>query len=193
MRLRPLEWLTLGVALTFVVLSGVAALPRLYLVPIAWLVLALILMLLLVWSAFHAEMHWPRERWRALVPLLLGIAGCVGRYPARALGTAVLDRQFIHTLPAYKQVVERYRTGVVAPGDLSLDALPPTLRGCCYRVVGVRDKAGDWIVEFWEEMPFPAHHDAWMYYDGDSLRAVARDREWYDGYRVAPHWYRVAD
>lgn len=193
MRFRPLEWLTLGVALSFVVLSGVAALPRLYLVRIAWLVLALILMLLLVWSGVHAAMYWPRQRWRALVPLLLALGGCAGRYPARALGTTVRDRRFVRALPAYAQVVEGYRTGVVAPGELSLAELPPALRGCCYRIVGVRDKAGAWIVESWEERRFPVHHDAWMYYDGDSLRAVVREREWYAGYRVAPHWYRVAD
>ena len=141
----------------------------------------------------HAATNWRRERWRAFLPVTLAVGGFALSFPAADAGFEYRDRQFRRALPAYQQVVERFQSGALRPGELALDSLPPALRGCCYLVTGGRDRAGDWIVEFWVARRFPVHHEAWMYYAGPSLASARRQRAWYSGYRVAPHWYRVSD
>jgi hypothetical protein len=193
MRLRPVEWCTLATAVTFVAAVGLDAMFRRPPVRGVWLLLGLGLSGLVLLGIGLALNGWQRDRWRALLPLALALGGFAVSFPAADAGTSYRDRQFRRALPAYELVVDRFRSGALPPGVLSLDSLPADLRGCCYRVVGLRDATGHWVVEFWVARRFPVHHEAWMYYAGASLEAVARERAWYRGYRVAPQWYSVTD
>jgi hypothetical protein len=193
MRLRKLEWFALGVALLTVTEGGVYGFRKIPELQLAGLLLWLVVGLLILIGAGLAFVNWPRDRWRALAILDVAFGGLLLQYGAGSLGAWYRDRLFLRDLATYERVVEGFRSGAVRPGVLSPDSLPAEMRPCCYRVVGGSDAAGRLFVEFWTEWGFPMHHFAWLYYAGDSVRQVARDREWYSGYRVAPHWYRVAD
>lgn len=155
--------------------------------------LGLVVAVLVLFGVGRALGMWRQERWRALVLPALAMSGFVLALPAADVGIWYRDREFVRDLPAYQLVVDRFRSGALPEGVLPLDSLPAELRECCYRVLGVQDADGEWIVEFWVARRFPVHHEGWMYYSGPSGREAARSRAWYSGYRVAPHWYRVAD
>jgi hypothetical protein len=192
-RVRPLEWCALAGAIAFSIANGFDVIPAPPPTRLIWLVLVLVLLVMLFIGVCYAIARWQRDRWRALVPAMIAIGGFPLALVAADVGLWHRDREFRHALPAYERLVDRFRSGALPQGILSLDSLPGELRGCCYRVVGLRDTTGQWLVEFWVAHRFPVHHEGWMYYSGPSGREAARSRAWYSGYRVAPHWYRVAD
>jgi len=193
MRLRKLEWFALSVAIASATVEGIYGYRKIPLVLLAMLALWLALGLLAVVGTLLAIGTWRKDRWRTLVVPVIAVSGFLFGYQAGGIGTGYRDKQFLRVLPVYERVVGEYRSGATPLGAMSLDSLPADIRSCCYLVTGGRDSAGELFVEFWVERAFPVHHAAWLYYSGNSAREVARARAWYSGYRVAPHWYRVAD
>ena len=193
MKLRLVEWLTLGAAAALAISVAIDAASGSWLARLVWLVLGLGLAFVALIGLLLALDAWSSQRWRGVVLPAIAIIGVALWYPAGQLGVWYRDREFRRTLPAYERVVERFRSGALPQGELPLDSLPDELRACCYRVVGLQDSTGYYLVEFFVGHRFPVRHDAWMYYGGASGKAAARARRWYSGYRVAPHWYRVGD
>jgi hypothetical protein len=193
MRLRKLEWFALSLAVASVTVEGIYGYRKIPALLPAMLILWLTLGLLALVGALQAVGAWRTARRRVFILPAIAVCGFLVGYQAAGIGAAYRDKQFLGVLPAYQRVVDEYRSGAAPPGRLSLDSLPTDIRSCCYLVTGGRDSAGELFVEFWVERAFPVHHAAWLYYSGNSAREVARARAWYSGYKVAPHWYRVAD
>jgi hypothetical protein len=193
MRLRKLEWFALVVALVSVTVGGVYGFRKIPELQLAGMLLWLVLGLLVLIGVAVAIEKWPQDGWRALVILDIALGGFILEFEAGGLGAWYRDRLFLRDLASYQHVVEGFRSGALPPGVLSLESLPAGMRPCCYRVVGDKDATGRLFVEFWTERGFPVKHSGWLYYAGDSVRGVARERAWYSGYRVAPHWYHVSD
>jgi len=192
-RLRSLEWLALVAALAFSTANWFDAIPASSPIRIVWVPAGLTLIVLALVGLGRAAAMWRRERWRSLLLPTLALSGLVLAYAAGTASLWYRDRAFLHALPTWQRVVDRFIAGRLPPGVLPLDSLPAELRSCCYRVEGMRDSTGGWRVEFWVGRRFPVHHEAWMYYGGASVRVATRDGAWYSWYRLAPHWYRVTD
>ena len=193
MRLRFLEWLAVGAAVAFSTANVFDVIPASSPIRLAWVPAGLTLVVLALVGLGRAVGMWRRERWRSLLLPTFALSGLVLAYAAGTASLRYRDWKFLHVLSRYQRVVDRFLSGSLPQGVLPLDSLPAQLHDCCYRVEGMKDSTGEWLVEFWVGYRFPVHHEAWMFYGGTSVRLAAREGEWYSWYRLAPHWYRVAD
>jgi hypothetical protein len=191
--LRRSEWFALAVATAagaVALVYGFRKIPELQLAGVVlWMVLALIMMAGVVLATAPEQRPW----WRPLILVGIGAGGFVLSFVMQSTGAIYRDHEFRRTLSAYGSVVERVRSGALPPGLLPPDSLPSEIRTCCYQVVAGWDSAGHLAVEFLEDRGFPMKQSGWLYYSGESARQIARSRGWYNGYEVAPHWYRVSN
>jgi hypothetical protein len=155
MKLRSMEWVTLGLGVLMAAEAGVYGYRKVPALQLVGMILLPTFGILVILGIVQAIGEWKRDRWRALLLLGLAVGGLLVADQASSFGNRQRDRQFLRALPAYEEVVAAYRSGTISNGRLEPDSLPPGIRGCCYIVAGHRDSTGTVVVEFWVDRGFP--------------------------------------
>jgi hypothetical protein len=181
------KWPTFAIAaLCFVaiVLFGTNPSPSLQLVSMGSM---LVLMVVLIRSAWFAVTTWKEFKAKAVVPLVV----CILVVPA-ALTGASLGRMvhFAFVLPVFERLVEDARRRDIPPGSKPIE-LSSSL---AYLVLAERTNSGALQVEFLTGRGYPVRHTGYLYADSGAVDpdSVLGER-WPSAHGLRRQWFRIAD